>query len=155
MYRVLFFVPVLVQKPDKKLLHRHLTDAVHIEFRQNAGNIVQQNVVASNDIEILRPEVLLVIIEDVRNPVHRHRRLSRTSHALYDQIRLRGSADNEVLLLLDRRNDLTEHRFFVLRQILCQQLIVRYHIGIKKVFQMVIFNLIRPLSFQINRKSTL
>ena len=87
--------------------------------------------------------------------MHRHRRLSGASHALYDQIRLRGSADNEVLLLLDRRNDLTEHRFFVLRQILCQQLIVRYHIGIKKVFQMVIFNLIRPLSFQINRKSTL
>ena len=154
-YRVLCFVPVLVQKPDEKLLHRHLTDAVHIEFRQNAGNVVQQNAVASNDIEILRPEVLLVIIEDVRNPVHRHRRLSGTSHALYDQICLRGSADNEVLLLLDRRNDLTEHRFFVLRQILCQQLIVRYHIGIKKVFQMVIFNLIRPLSFQINRKSTL
>ena len=70
-YRVLFFVPVLVQKPDKKLLHRHLTDAVHIEFRQNAGNVVQQNAVASNDIELLRPEVLLVIIEDVRNPVGR------------------------------------------------------------------------------------
>ena len=155
MYHVLFFVPVLIQKPDEKLLHRHLTDAVYIEFRQNAGNVVQQNTVASNDIEILRPEVLLVIIEDVRNPVHRHRRLSGASHALYDQIRLRGSADNEVLLLLDRRNDLTEHRFFVLRQILCQQFIVRYHIGIKKVFQMVIFNLIRPLSFQIDRKSTL
>ena len=43
--------------------------------------------------------------------MHRHRRLSGASHALYDQIRLRGSADNEVLLLLDRRNDLTEHRF--------------------------------------------
>ena len=87
--------------------------------------------------------------------MHGHRRLSGSRHALYDQIRLRRTPDNEVLLLLNRRNDFTEYRFFVLRQILRQELIIRYHIRIKKVLQTVIFNFIRPLSLQINRKGSL
>ena len=62
MYAVLFVIPILVQKPCKKLLHSHLFYAVHIKLRKHACNIVQQNVVTAYNVEILRSEIISIII---------------------------------------------------------------------------------------------
>ena len=69
-------IPVLVEEAHEELLHGHLGYAVYIQVRQDAGDIVQEDPVASDDIEIFRAEVLLIVIQDVGNAVHRHGRLS-------------------------------------------------------------------------------
>ncbi len=56
------FVPVLIQKPDKQLLHRHLPDAVNVQIRQNARDIIEQNPVAPDDIKILRPVLRRIVV---------------------------------------------------------------------------------------------
>ena len=81
--------------------------------------------------------------------------LSRTGYTLYNDIGLWRTPDNQILFFLNRCNDLTEHRLLVFRQILCQKFIICHHIGIKKIFQMIIFNLIRAFLFQVNRKGSL
>ena len=63
------------------------------------------------------------------------------------EIGLWRTPDNQILFFLNRCNDLTEHRLLVFRQILCQKFIICHHIGIKKIFQMIIFNLIRAPYF--------
>ena len=55
-------VPVLIQKSCEKLLHCHLPDSIYIQIRQNARDVVQQNAVASDNIEILRAELFVIII---------------------------------------------------------------------------------------------
>ena len=55
-------IPVLVEKANEELFHRHLGDSVYVEIRQYAGNIVQKNAVASYDVEILRTEIVFIII---------------------------------------------------------------------------------------------
>ena len=147
-------VPVFIEKPYKQLFHRHLGNTVHIQIRQNAGNIVQQNPVAADNIKVLRAEFFLIIVKNIRDPVHRHRGLSRSRHSLDDQIPLRRSSDHIILLRLDRRNDLSKHRRLVSRQILGQKLIVRHHIGIKEILQPVIGDFIGSLSLQIHFKRT-
>ena len=55
-------IPVLVEKTNEELFHRHLGDSVYVEIRQYTGNIVQKNAVASYDVEILRTEIVFIII---------------------------------------------------------------------------------------------
>ena len=55
-------IPVLVEKANEELFHRHLGDSVYVEIRQYAGNIVKKNAVASYDVEILRTEIVFIII---------------------------------------------------------------------------------------------
>ena len=82
--------------------------------------------------------------------MHGNCRLPGTGRSLHDQISSRRPADHFILLFLDRSNDLPQHRSLIFRKILGQQLIVRHYVRIKKIFQPVIFNFIRPLSFQID-----
>ena len=35
-----FRIPVFIEKADKELLHGHLGGAVHVQVRQDSGNIV-------------------------------------------------------------------------------------------------------------------
>ena len=58
---------ILQIRLHKKLLHRHLSYAVHVQIRQYARDIVEENTVASHDIKIIRPEPFLVIVKDIRN----------------------------------------------------------------------------------------
>ena len=69
-------IPVLIEQTDKELLHRHLGDSVYVQIRKYAGDIVQEDAAAPNDIEVFRTEVLLIVIEDIGNAVHRHCRLA-------------------------------------------------------------------------------
>ena len=82
-------IPVLIEKADKQLLHRHLRNTVDIQIRKNTGNIIEQDPVTSDDIEILRTKSVLVIVENVGNPVHGHRSFSGTGHSLNDDVCLR------------------------------------------------------------------
>ena len=59
------WVPILIEESDKQLLHRHLRHSIHIQIRQDAGDIVQQNPVAPDNVEILRTEFFLIIIQDI------------------------------------------------------------------------------------------
>ena len=86
--------------------------------------------------------------------MHGNRRLSRTRHSLHDQIALRRPADDLILFLLNRGYDLPKHRRLVSRKIFCQKLIVGNHIGIKKIFQLIVDDLIGPLTLQVNRINT-
>ena len=147
---VLFFIPVLIQKPDKKLLHGHLLHAVHIQIREHAGDVFQQNPVASHDVEILRPKPFLIVIEDIGDPVHGHRGFSRSGNALHDHVVVRRTADDVILLLLNGGYDLTQHRLLVFGKVLCQQIVVSHHLRIIKIQKLSFLDLIGPLSLQVN-----
>ena len=56
------FIPVLIQQTDEQLFHRHLPDAIHIQFRQYPRNVIQEYPVAPYNIEIFRPEIIAVIV---------------------------------------------------------------------------------------------
>ena len=77
--------------------------------------------------------------------MHCHRGLPAARDSLYNDIAIRGFADNLILFLLNRRDNLPEHRFLILCQILSQQLVVRDHLGIIIINQSVSFNLIGAL----------
>ena len=66
--------------------------------------------------------------------MHRHCRFSGTGDTLHNDVRFRRTADNEVLLFLDRRNDLAQNCLFILGKVFCQQFIVGDHIRIKEIF---------------------
>ncbi len=139
------WVPVFIHQLCKQLLHSHLGHAVHIQLRQHARYIIQQNAVAANNIKVLRAKHCFVIIKNIRNPVHRHCRLAGTCHALDNHIRSRRLADNLILFFLYRSNNFPKHSFFIFRQILGQQLIVCYNVRIIKILQPVRLDFIRTL----------
>ena len=149
-YLMYLGIPVLVEKTHKELLHGHLGHSAHIQVRQHAGDVVQQDPVAPDDVEIFRGEIFFVVIQDIGNAVHRHSCLSGPGNALHDQVHFRGSADHCILLLLDRGDDLTEDRAFIPREILGQELVVSHHVRIKEVHQPVVSDLIGALALQID-----
>ena len=155
MNAVYFSIPILIQKADKQLFHRHLANPVYIQLRQDTGDIIQQNFIAPDNIKIFRAEILFVIIKNIGNPVHRHCGLPGTRHTLNNQIGLRRSTNHQILFFLNGCNDLTKHCFFAFGKVFGQKFIICHHIRVKEVFQPVIFNLIRPFSFQIDRMRTL
>ena len=85
--------------------------------------------------------------------MHRYRRFPRACHPLHNQICFGRLPDNLVLFFLNRRNNFSQNCLFAFCQILCQQIVVRHHIRIIKIFQSVVFDLIRALSFQIDGKA--
>ena len=151
MNAVYFSIPFLIQKADKQLFHRHLTNPVYIQLRQNTGDIIQQNFIAPDNIKIFRAEILFVIIKNIGNTVHRHCGLSGTRHTLDNQISPGGATDQQILFFLNGCNDLSKYVFFAFGKVFGQKFIIGYHIRVKVVFQPVIFNLIRPFPFQIDR----
>ena len=82
--------------------------------------------------------------------MHGHRGFSGTGHSLNDDVRLRRGPDDRILFLLDRGDDLSQHRLFALGQILGEKLVVGHHIRIKEILQLVVFDLIGPFSFQVH-----
>ena len=82
--------------------------------------------------------------------MHGNCRFPGSSATLHDHVLLRRFPNDGILLLLDRRYDLPEHCFFILRQIFRQKLIVRHHIRIVKIFQLIVLDLIGPLSVQVD-----
>src|SRR5690606_1507617 len=52
-----------------ELLEGRLADVLNPEFRQNVGNVIQEQPVWCDDHEILRYERLLVIVDQVCDPV--------------------------------------------------------------------------------------
>ncbi len=147
---VFFLVPVLVQEPYKKLLHGHLPDTVHVQVRQDAGDIIQQNPVAPHDIEIIRSEAFRIIVQDKGNPVHGHSGLSGTCHTLNDDIVIGRFADDDILLLLYGGHDFTEHSLLIFGQIFGQQIVIGHHLAVKILQELSGFDLIGALSFQVN-----
>ena len=125
---VFLSVPFFIEQPYKELFHRHLGHPVYIQIRQDTGNIVQQYTVASDNIKVLRTKGLLIIIQNIRNPVHGHCCLSGTGHTLDDHIGLWGFTDDLVLLFLYRCNDLSQNCFLALCQVFVQQFVCSYNI---------------------------
>ena len=82
--------------------------------------------------------------------MHGHRRLPRSCHPLNDHVMVRRAADDIVLLLLDRRDDLSQDGLLVFCQISGQQIVIGHHFGIIKIQQFPILDLISPLSLQID-----
>ena len=147
---VFFLIPVLIEEPHHQLLHGHLPHAVHIQIGKHARDVFQQDPVAPHDIEILRLKPLLIVIEDIGDPVHGNRGFPRSRHALHDHVVIRGTADDIVLLLLDRGDDLSQDGLLVFGKIPGQQIVVGHHLGIIKIQQLPVLDLISPLSLQID-----
>ena len=147
-------IPVLIEETYKELFHRHLRDSVYVQIRQHTGDIVQKDPVAPYDVEVLRTEIFFIIIQNIRDAVHRYCCFSRSGDTLHNQVHLRRSSDHCVLFLLDRGDDLTEYRAFISGKILCQQLIVCYHVRVKEIDQPVVRNLIGALPLQVDLAGT-
>ena len=147
--RILVRLPVFIQKPDKELFHRHLTYTVDIKIRQDAGDVIKKDPVASHDIEIVRAEPLGIIVQDIGDPVHRHGGFSGTGYALDDNIMIGGFPDDFILFLLDRGHDFTEYGLFVLRQIFCQKVIVGDHFTVEIIQKPARFDFIGALQLQV------
>ncbi len=127
-----------------------MPDAVHIQIRKHAGNIVQQDPVASHDIKILRAETILIIVQNIRDPVHGYRGFSGTGHSLDNHIMIGRFADNLILFFLNRGYNLSQHSLFVARQIFGQQIIVGNHFTVKIVQKLSLLNLIGTFQLQID-----
>ena len=147
---IFFLVPVLVQKPHEKLLHGHLLHAVYVQVRKHSGDVLQQDPVASHNVKIFRLKPLLIVIENVGDPVHGHCGFSRSRHALYDHVVVGRAADDIILLLLNGGDDLTQHGLLVFCQILRQQIVVGHHLGIVKIQELSFLDLVGPLSLQVD-----
>ena len=82
--------------------------------------------------------------------MHCHGRFSGTRHALNNDVRPRRAADDDILLLLDCRNDLSQYRFLVFCEVLCQKFIIGDDIRVEEILQHILFDLVRPLAHQIH-----
>ena len=142
---MVLLIPVLIQESHKKLFHRHLPDAIHVQIRQDSGNIFQQNPVASYNIKVLRPEALCIIVKNKGNPVHGYGCLSGSGNTLYNDVVIRRFTNDVVLFLLDRRNNFAKNCLLIFRKILCQQLIIGNDFRIKVIEQLSVVNLISSL----------
>ena len=82
--------------------------------------------------------------------MHRHRRFSRTRHALHDHAVIGRFPDNFVLLLLNCRDNLAQNCLFIFCKIPRQKLIVCHNFRIIIVDQLCILDLIRPFEQKLD-----
>ena len=149
---MVLLIPVLIQESHKKLFHRHLPDAIHIQIRQDPGNIFQQNPVASYDIKVLRPEAFRIIVKNKRNPVHGYGCLSGSGNTLYNDVVIRRFTDDVVLLLLNRCDNFTQNCLLIFRKILCQKFIIGNDFRVEVIEQLSVVNLISSLQIKTDGK---
>ena len=71
-YGIFRWIPILIEQTDKQFLHGHLTDSVYVQIRKHAGNVIQQNLITANDVKVLRPKIVFIIIQNIGDPVHGH-----------------------------------------------------------------------------------
>ena len=145
-----FLYPVLFTQPGENLIHAHMLDVGYIQFRQAAGDIVQQQIVAADDAVLIGLKTMLVIIKQIGDAVHGHRGLAAACHPLDNQVGKGGFADNGVLLFLDRGDDLPQHRVLVLGQVLHQQLVIGSHIAVIITLQSAFFHIISAFQAQVD-----
>ena len=139
---VFLVIPIFIQKPYKKFFHGHLTHAVDIQVRQDAGDIIQQDAVAAYDIEIIGAETFFIIVENIRDPVHGHGGLTGTCHALHDDVVEGGLADDLILLFLDRGDDLAQYGLLVFGQIFGEKFVGGNHFAVEIIKQLTRFYLV-------------
>ena len=142
---VFLAIPIFIQKSYKKLFHGHLTHAVDIQVRQDAGDIVQQDAIAAYDIEIIWAETFLIIVENIRDPVHGHGGLTGTCYALHDDVVEGGLADDFILFFLDRGDDLAQYGLLVFGQIFGEKVVVGDHFAVEIIKQLTRFYLVGAL----------
>ncbi len=147
---VFLFLPVLIKQPYKKLFHGHLPHAIHIQVRQDPCYVIQQDPVASHNIEIVRPEPFLIIIENKGNPVHRHCCLAGTRHSLDNQVVVRGFPDNLILLLLDRGHNFSQYRLLVFGKVFGEKIVIGNHLTVKIIQELPILYFIGTLQPKVN-----
>ena len=82
--------------------------------------------------------------------MHGYGGLPAARHALHDQIGEGSFPDDSVLFLLNRGDDLPQHRVFVAGKILYEQLIVGGHIAVIKTVQLSPVDIIGPFQMQID-----
>ena len=87
---------------------------IHIQFREAAGDVVQQHVVVSDNTELVRRKALFVVVQDIGDPVHGHSGLAASGHPLDDNVFKWGLADDLVLLFLYGGDNVSQNSVFVL-----------------------------------------
>ena len=125
-------------------------DIINIQLRQTSCNIINQNITSANNTELIRSKTFLIIIHHIRNPVHCYRSLTTSCHPLHDHIMKRTGANDLILFLLDRSNNITQYNIPVLTQVLHQQFIISRHITVIKTLQLTVFYIIGAFQIQIN-----
>ena len=118
-FHLILFIPVFVQQTDKKLFHGHLGNTVNIQFREHSRDIVQEHLIAADDIEILRCKLPLIIVKNIGDSVHGNRCLTGPGSPLHDHVMLRFLTNRFILFLLDGSNDLIQYRPLIFGQIFC------------------------------------
>ena len=144
------FAVLFLEKLLEKLIHARFLDMIHIEVRKPADNVIQQHVARSDDAEIIVSVALPVVIENVRDLVKRDRRFSRAGHALHDRVPVRTFADDRVLLVLNGRDNVSEHHILVLREVLDQQLVVGRDITVVVTVQDTLLDIVGALKAQVD-----
>ena len=145
-----FLYPVLFTQPGENLIHAHMLDVGYIQFRQAAGDIVQQQIVAADDAVLIGLKTMLVIIKQIGDAVHGHRGLAAACHPLDNQVGKGGFADNGVLLFLDRGDDLPQHSLLVPGKVFGQKIVIGNHFCVIKIEEPAILNLVGSFQLQVD-----
>ncbi len=123
---------------------------VHIQLRETACDVVDQNIAAAHDAELVGHKALLVVVHNIGDPVYCHRGLPAPGNALHEDVVKGAFPYDLVLFLLDRGDDIAEHGVPVLAQVLYQQLVVCRHIAVIKTLQTPPINVIGAFQVQVN-----
>ena len=75
---------------------------IYIQFREAAGDVVQQHIVVSDNAELVRGKSLFVVVQDIGDPVHGHSGLAASGHALYHQKIVLHVSYDDILIPLNR-----------------------------------------------------
>ena len=86
--------------------HRALAHAALTERRQDVGDVVEERPVRADDQDAVAGEAATVLEQQVRGPVQRDGGLAGAGTALHDEDLVDRRPDDDVLLGLDRGDDL-------------------------------------------------
>ncbi|MNC28386.1 hypothetical protein D3C75_765890 [compost metagenome] len=115
------FCSILLRQHNPKHIGRPVREGAlgnisDTQLRQHIRNIIQEHPVRCEDNHFLRRHLILVLIQQERQPVQRDRGFAAACHTLDNQRGVLRRPDDLVLLLLNRRDDVAETVVLVLTQ---------------------------------------
>ena len=120
------------------------------QVRQHLIDVLAEHRVDGEQVNLLRPQILPLPVEQVRNPLQEHRRLAAARDSVDQKNRHILAPDDRILLLLDGRRD----RLHLVRPAAGQRLqkhrILDRHLRVKEREQPVLLQIVLPAQLQIH-----
>lgn len=151
--KFVFLFPGFSHEIRDEQIHPHLFHMIYVQLRKTAADVIQEHIATADNTEFRRLVTVFVVVKQIGDPVEGDGGFAAPCDSLDDNIFERAVPDDQVLFLLDRCDDVAEHRLFVLGKVFYQQFVVCRNVIVIKAKQLPVRNIVGTFFLQIDRDS--